>query len=92
MRRTAFRHYPVLACGTLLLAAGPALAQGTAPTQGVTRPSPPPAAEAPPPAPSQLGDGEPRRDTGGGATRTTPDSTAQTPLPPPGQAEPPPRR
>jgi hypothetical protein len=65
-------------------------AQGTAPAQGVTRPSPPPAPEAAPPAPKpgEITDGRPRTDPGGGAARTTPDTTAKLPLPSPGQADP----
>jgi len=86
MRRLSYG--PILALTPFLLA------QGTAPNQGVTRPTPPPAAQAPPPAPpaSQQGDGEPRRDAGSGATSTAPNSTATTPLPPPRQADPSPRR
>lgn len=66
-------------------------AQGTAPAQGVTRPSPPPNPEAPPPAPrpATVTDGRPRADPGGRAADTAPDTTRNLPMPPAGQANPP---
>lgn len=85
----------------LCLAAAPlvtqpviAMAQGTAPAQGVNRPIPRPAPEAAPPAPrpGEITDGRPRTDPGGGAASTAPDTTAGTPLPPVNQADPPARR
>ncbi len=87
------------ALAAVLLVAQPlaAAAQGTAPSQGVTLPIPRPGTEAqketppapPAPKPSEVTDGRPRTDQGGGAASTAPDTTAHTPLPPPNQADPP---
>ena len=68
-----------------------AMAQGTAPAQGVNRPIPRPAPDAAPPAPKpgEITDGRPRTDPGGGAASTAPDTTAGTRLPPANQANPP---
>ena len=82
------RLLPILAI--LLALPLVAVAQGTAPAQGVDRPIPRPAPEAAPPAPKpgELTNGRPRTDPGGGAANTAPDTTARTPLPPAGQANP----
>ena len=84
-----------LAFALLLLAAPPvALAQGTAPGQGVTRPIPQgPLPEQPPaPRPGTLSDGRPKEDPGGGAANTAPGVNSNLPLPPAGQANPPEKR
>lgn len=80
-----------LAAGLMLALPAAGMAQGTAPAQGVTRPTPPPRPTTPPPAPEPgaITDGRPRVDQGGGTTRTTPDTTKSLPLPPAGQADPP---
>lgn len=81
-----------LASGLLLTLPLGAVAQGTAPAQGVGQPMPQPAPLAGPPAPkpSEITDGRPRVETGGGETNTSPETTSKTPLPPVGQADPPP--
>ncbi len=80
-----------LAAVLILVQPVAALAQGTAPAQGVNRPIPRPAPDAAPPAPrpGEITDGRPRTDPGGGAARTAPDTTAGTRLPPANQANPP---
>lgn len=84
----------LLALATPLVTPGAALAQGTAPAQGVTQPMPQgtPPAQPPAPRPSDLSDGRPRQDAGGGAASTAPGTTSSLPLPQPGQADPPEKR
>ncbi|MBK1660590.1 hypothetical protein [Paracraurococcus ruber] len=94
------RHARIVTALGLTLACAPlahpgtTLAQGTAPTQGVTQPQPQPAPPGGPPVPpaTVAKDGQPRQDPGGGGASTAPHTTANTPLPPPGQADPPAQR
>ena len=78
--------------GLPLASPGAALAQGTAPGQGVTVPMQQPTSPGGPPAPKPgtLSDGRPRQDAGGGGASTAPGGRpAALPLPLPGQADPP---
>jgi hypothetical protein len=85
----------MMALAGLLTLPGMALAQGTAPAQGVTQPMPQPTTPGGPPAPqpAELGDGRPRQDaTTTSGTNTAPETTQSLPLPPAGQADPVPSR
>ena len=81
---------PRFALAVLFAVPVAALAQGTAPGQGVTTPMTQPTNPGGPPAPSPgtLSDGRPRQDAGGGAASTAPGTTSSLPLPPQGQADP----
>lgn len=81
------------ALGLSLVWPAQSLAQGTAPTQGVTQPQAQPVSPGGPPAPDprDITDGRPRADPGGGAANTAPGTTSSLPLPPQGQADPPPK-